>query len=95
MNKALTSLSGDITVLKDQVSSLRAFAPDEEGQIEAINQIAALEDRIRELEGKTNAAMMASQRSSAASNDEVRKLLQGNNNTTPRQLLTLLLSQAD
>ncbi len=49
-NKLLRTLVGDITVLKDQVSNLRALSPDASGEIEVISRLEEIEQRLNSME---------------------------------------------
>ncbi|MDK2973580.1 MAG: LysM domain [Candidatus Sumerlaeota bacterium] len=57
-NKMIRTLAGDITIMKDEVSNLRALAPDGKGGTELITRLDALERRLAEMEvqGTTMAA---------------------------------------
>ncbi|MCB2156821.1 LysM peptidoglycan-binding domain-containing protein [bacterium] len=48
--KEVRTLMGDVTVLKDQVSNLRALSPDASGEIDVVNRIEQLEARLSKLE---------------------------------------------
>lgn len=57
-NKLIRTLAGDITIMKDEMSNLRALAPDGQGGTELITRLDAMERRLAEMEvqGTTLAA---------------------------------------
>lgn len=58
--KTLKAIAGDMTVLKDQMSEIRALSPDPSGTIQAVKRLEELERRLANLDGAVSAAAMAS-----------------------------------
>lgn len=59
--KTLKAIAGDMTVLKDQMSEIRALSPDPSGTIQAVKRLEDLERRLAALDGAAvSAAAMAS-----------------------------------
>lgn len=65
-NKMIRTLAGDITIMKDEMSNLRAMAPDANGGVELMSRLEKIEKRLSEIEVENT--VMAS-RATKASND--------------------------
>lgn len=59
--KTLKAIAGDMTMLKDQMSDIRALSPDPTGTIQAVKRLEELERRLANLDGAavSSAAMAA------------------------------------
>lgn len=53
MNQELAAISGDLKVISDQITELRALAPDSTGTSEVIQRLNNLEKRIADMDGKS------------------------------------------
>ncbi len=51
-SKLLRNVAGEITILRDEVSNLRALAPGENGAIEVVSRLEAIEQRLDSFESK-------------------------------------------
>ncbi|MBX3728297.1 MAG: LysM peptidoglycan-binding domain-containing protein [Candidatus Sumerlaeia bacterium] len=67
-NRLIRSLTGEVTIMKDEMSNLRALAPDGAGGSELAARLGALEKRLAEMEsnGTTVASVQAAANRSAA-----------------------------
>lgn len=58
LRNLLRGVSGDLTVIQDQLSNLRALSPDNEGGMQVLRKLEEMEERITRME--TEATMIAS-----------------------------------
>jgi LysM repeat protein len=67
-NRLIRSLTGEVTIMKDEMSNLRALAPDGAGGSELAARLGALEKRLAEMEsnGTTLASVQAAANRAAA-----------------------------
>lgn len=61
------SMSGDITIMKDEISNLRAFTPDGDDVSTVVNRLERMENRLAEVEVSATTMASASQSRSSSS----------------------------